>query len=56
MNGGIPEQDAITFPYGDLHGLEVLLDQHEVACVIMEAAAQTGRRIRCRRAGRSRRK
>jgi glutamate-1-semialdehyde 2,1-aminomutase len=41
MSAGIPEQDTIAFPYGDLPALDELLDQHQVACVIMEAATQT---------------
>jgi len=41
MSAGIPRQDVVTFPYGDLAGLETVLDQHEPACVILEAATQT---------------
>jgi glutamate-1-semialdehyde 2,1-aminomutase len=41
MNAGIPEQDTATFPYGDLDALATLLDQHEIAAVILEAATQT---------------
>jgi glutamate-1-semialdehyde 2,1-aminomutase len=41
MNAGIPDQDTLTFPYADLNTLEALLDQHQIACVIMEAATQT---------------
>jgi glutamate-1-semialdehyde 2,1-aminomutase len=41
MNAGIPEQDTVTFPYGDLDALQNLLEQHNIACVIMEAATQT---------------
>ncbi|QYN34465.1 glutamate-1-semialdehyde 2,1-aminomutase [Pseudonocardia sp. DSM 110487] len=41
MSAGIPEQDVITFPYGDLDALSNLLEQHDVAAVILEAATQT---------------
>jgi glutamate-1-semialdehyde 2,1-aminomutase len=41
MSTGIPQQDVVTFPYGDLHALSSVLEQHEVACVILEAATQT---------------
>jgi glutamate-1-semialdehyde 2,1-aminomutase len=41
MSAGITDQDVVTFPYGDLDALTSLLDQHDVACVIMEAATQT---------------
>jgi glutamate-1-semialdehyde 2,1-aminomutase len=41
MSAGIPRQDVVTFPYGDLPALETLLEQHEPACVILEAATQT---------------
>ena len=41
MNAGIPDQDTFAFPYGDLPALAALLDQHEIACIVMEAATQT---------------
>ncbi len=41
MSAGIPQQDVVTFPYGDLDALGQLLDQHEIACVILEAGTQT---------------
>jgi glutamate-1-semialdehyde 2,1-aminomutase len=41
MKAGIPQQDTVTFPYGDLPTLEALLAEHEVAAVILEAATQT---------------
>jgi glutamate-1-semialdehyde 2,1-aminomutase len=41
MSAGIPTQDVVRFPYGDLDALAAVLQQHDVACVIMEAATQT---------------
>jgi glutamate-1-semialdehyde 2,1-aminomutase len=41
MSAGIPQQDVVTFPYGDLPALEALLDRHQPACVVLEAATQT---------------
>jgi glutamate-1-semialdehyde 2,1-aminomutase len=41
MKAGIPDQDTVTFPYGDLATLDELLTQHDVAAVILEAATQT---------------
>jgi glutamate-1-semialdehyde 2,1-aminomutase len=41
MSAGIPQQDVVTFPYGDLDALSSVLEQHDVACVILEAATQT---------------
>ncbi|GAA5110923.1 glutamate-1-semialdehyde 2,1-aminomutase [Pseudonocardia adelaidensis] len=41
MSAGIPQQDVVSFPYGDLAALETVLDQHEPACVILEPATQT---------------
>jgi glutamate-1-semialdehyde 2,1-aminomutase len=43
MSAGIPEQDTVTFPYGDLDALAELFALHEgrIACLIMEAATQT---------------
>jgi glutamate-1-semialdehyde 2,1-aminomutase len=41
MSAGIPEQDTVTFPYGDLDSLAALLDEHDIACIVMEAATQT---------------
>ncbi|QYN34470.1 glutamate-1-semialdehyde 2,1-aminomutase [Pseudonocardia sp. DSM 110487] len=41
MSAGIPQQDVITFPYGDLDALSSVLEQHEPAAVILEAATQT---------------
>ncbi|MHA6616936.1 glutamate-1-semialdehyde 2,1-aminomutase [Pseudonocardia sp. DLS-67] len=41
MSAGIPQQDTVTFPYGDLDTLSSLLEQHEVAAIILEAATQT---------------
>ncbi|MGQ4601570.1 glutamate-1-semialdehyde 2,1-aminomutase [Nocardia sp. R6R-6] len=38
MSAGIPEPGTVSFPYGDLAALEAVLAEHEVACVIMEAA------------------
>jgi glutamate-1-semialdehyde 2,1-aminomutase len=42
MSAGIPEQDTVTFPYGDLGALEALFAQHgdRIACLVMEAATQ----------------
>jgi glutamate-1-semialdehyde 2,1-aminomutase len=40
MNAGIPAQDVVTFPYGDLPAVERLFAAHEVACLILEATAQ----------------
>ena len=40
MNAGIPAQDVVTFPYGDLPAVERLFAAHEVACLILEAATQ----------------
>jgi glutamate-1-semialdehyde 2,1-aminomutase len=41
MSAGIPEQDTVTFPYGDRDALSSLLEQHEIAAVILEPATQT---------------
>jgi glutamate-1-semialdehyde 2,1-aminomutase len=41
MSAGIPDQDTVTFPYGDLDALAALLQQHDIACIVMEAATQT---------------
>ena len=41
MSAGIPQQDTVTFPYGGLDALSSLLERHEIACVILEAATQT---------------
>ncbi|MHA6616944.1 glutamate-1-semialdehyde 2,1-aminomutase [Pseudonocardia sp. DLS-67] len=41
MSAGIPQQDVVTFPYGDLAAVETVLDQHEPACVILEAGTRT---------------
>ncbi|TWF78980.1 glutamate-1-semialdehyde 2,1-aminomutase [Pseudonocardia hierapolitana] len=41
MSAGIPQQDVVTFPYGNLDALSSVLEQHEVACVVLEAATQT---------------
>lgn len=42
MSSGIPEQDlTVTFPYGDLAAVQRLFDEHDVACVVLEAATQT---------------
>jgi glutamate-1-semialdehyde 2,1-aminomutase len=41
MNAGIPTQDTVTFPYANLHALETVLTQHQVAAVIMEPATHT---------------
>jgi glutamate-1-semialdehyde 2,1-aminomutase len=41
MSAGIPDQDVVTFPYGDLAAVERLFTAHEVACVVLEAATQT---------------
>jgi glutamate-1-semialdehyde 2,1-aminomutase len=41
MNAGIPDQATATFPYGDLDALAALLDEHAIACIVMEAATQT---------------
>lgn len=40
MSAGIPSQDVVGFPYGDLRAVEQLFTDHEVACVILEAATQ----------------
>jgi glutamate-1-semialdehyde 2,1-aminomutase len=41
MSAGILQQDTVTFPYGDLDALSSLLEQHEIAAVILEPATQT---------------
>jgi glutamate-1-semialdehyde 2,1-aminomutase len=41
MSAGIPEQDTVSFPYGDLDALSAVLQHFEIACVILEAATQT---------------
>ncbi|MFC5231367.1 glutamate-1-semialdehyde 2,1-aminomutase [Pseudonocardia zijingensis] len=41
MSAGIPTQDVVRFPYGDLDALSTLLDQHDIAAIILEAATQT---------------
>jgi glutamate-1-semialdehyde 2,1-aminomutase len=41
MNAGIPAQDVVTFPYGDLQAVSQLFARHEVACLILEAATQS---------------
>ncbi|GAB1508208.1 glutamate-1-semialdehyde 2,1-aminomutase [Actinophytocola sp. KF-1] len=41
MDAGIPAQDVVTFPYGDLLAVEHLFATHRVACLILEAATQT---------------
>jgi glutamate-1-semialdehyde 2,1-aminomutase len=41
MKAGIPEQDTLTFPYGDLHALSTVLEQHQIAAIFLEAATQT---------------
>jgi glutamate-1-semialdehyde 2,1-aminomutase len=41
MSAGIPEQDTVTFPYGDLDALSSVLEQHEIAAIILEAATHT---------------
>ncbi|MFR9805610.1 glutamate-1-semialdehyde 2,1-aminomutase [Pseudonocardia sp. RS010] len=40
MPSGIPPQDTLAFPYGDLDALDALLTEHEgaIACLVMEAA------------------
>ncbi|MGB3438081.1 MAG: glutamate-1-semialdehyde 2,1-aminomutase [Actinophytocola sp.] len=41
MSSGIPGHDlTVTFPYGDLAAVERLFTEHDVACVILEAATQ----------------
>jgi glutamate-1-semialdehyde 2,1-aminomutase len=41
MKAGIPAQDTVTFPYGDLDALTSVLQQHQPAAIILEAATQT---------------
>jgi glutamate-1-semialdehyde 2,1-aminomutase len=41
MSAGIPAQDTVTFPYGDLDALSTVLEQHDIAAVFLEAATQT---------------
>jgi glutamate-1-semialdehyde 2,1-aminomutase len=43
MNGGIPDQTTLSFPYGDLAALSNLLGSfgEEIACLVMEAATIT---------------
>jgi glutamate-1-semialdehyde 2,1-aminomutase len=41
MSAGIPEQDTVTFPYGDLEALSSVLHHFPVACVILEPATQS---------------
>jgi glutamate-1-semialdehyde 2,1-aminomutase len=43
MSAGIPEQDTVSFPYGDLDALEALFSLHEdrIACLVLEAATQS---------------
>lgn len=38
MSAGIPPQQTVSFPYGDLPALERTLAGRDIACVIMEAA------------------
>ncbi|GAA4673419.1 glutamate-1-semialdehyde 2,1-aminomutase [Pseudonocardia yuanmonensis] len=40
MRSGVPPQDTLAFPYGDLDALDTLLTENDgrVACLIMEAA------------------
>jgi glutamate-1-semialdehyde 2,1-aminomutase len=41
MPAGIPAQDdVVTFPYGDLPAVERLFAEHDVACLVLEAATQ----------------
>ncbi|HET9138552.1 glutamate-1-semialdehyde 2,1-aminomutase [Actinophytocola sp.] len=42
MNAGIPQQQTVSFPYGDLTAAEQLLSAHpgQIACLILEAATQ----------------
>jgi glutamate-1-semialdehyde 2,1-aminomutase len=40
MNAGIPSQDVVMFPYGDLAAVARLFEEHEVACLVIEAATQ----------------
>ncbi|HEU5469736.1 MAG TPA: glutamate-1-semialdehyde 2,1-aminomutase [Actinophytocola sp.] len=42
MNAGIPEQDVVSFPYGDLAATEELISRYDgqIACLILEAATQ----------------
>jgi glutamate-1-semialdehyde 2,1-aminomutase len=41
MPAGIPAQDVVAFPYGDLAAVERLFADHEIACLVLEAATQT---------------
>jgi glutamate-1-semialdehyde 2,1-aminomutase len=41
MSAGIPEQDTVTFPYGDLNALSSVLQHFEIAAIFLEAATQT---------------
>jgi glutamate-1-semialdehyde 2,1-aminomutase len=43
LSAGIPAQDTVRFPYGDLDALRGVLERHEgrVACLVLEAATQT---------------
>jgi glutamate-1-semialdehyde 2,1-aminomutase len=41
MSAGIPDQDVVSFPYGDLEAVSRLFASHEVACLILESATQT---------------
>ncbi|MFI7679869.1 glutamate-1-semialdehyde 2,1-aminomutase [Actinophytocola sp. NPDC049390] len=41
MNAGIPAQDVVSFPYGDVAAVSRLFDTHDVACLVLEAATQT---------------
>ncbi len=41
MHAGIPAQDVVTFPYGDLPAVSRLFATHDVACLILEAATRT---------------
>lgn len=38
MSAGIPAQPTVRFAYGDLTALGAVLDDHDIACVVMEAA------------------
>ncbi len=40
MSAGIPVQDVVSFPYGDLPAVERLFTDHDVACLVIEAATQ----------------
>jgi glutamate-1-semialdehyde 2,1-aminomutase len=42
MSAGIPPQDVVTFPYGDLAAVSALFASHDVACLILEAVDPLG--------------